>query len=75
MATPVVLHYGDPLMRRLATEHQRLTIHRDALNLLINDHTEQLRAGLTERNTTRLELDGIVIRRNGPTGIDILTTR
>lgn len=77
--TQVALRHGDQLMHRLATETMRLRIHRDAIDVLINDHTDQLLAGLHERSTkagpcTRLELDGLVIRRNGPTGIDILTT-
>jgi hypothetical protein len=77
--TTVALQHGDPLMRRLATETMRLRIHRDAIDALISDHTDQLLAGLHERSTkagpcTRLELDGLIIRRNGPTGIDILTT-
>lgn len=88
--TAVALHHADPLMHRLATETMRLQIQRDAIELLIADHTDQLRAGLHERSTkagpcTRLELPpvntpmgtvlpGLVIRRNGPTDILILTT-
>jgi hypothetical protein len=77
--TTVALHHGDQLMHRLATETLRLRIHRDAIDALIADHTDQLLAGLHERSSKagdcpRLELDGLIIRRNGPTGIDILTT-
>lgn len=72
--TSVALHYGDAYMRRLATEHLRLQVHLDAIGHKIEQHQAELRAGLTARNLTRLELDGLVIRRNGPTGVDILTT-
>jgi len=77
--TAVALHHADPLMRRLANELRRLQIGRDAIDALIADHTDQLRAGLHERDDktgpcTRLDLGDIVIRRNGPTDIAILTT-
>lgn len=72
--TPVALHYGDPYLHRLATQTLRLHTQRDAIDHLIADYQTEMRNGLTARNLTRLQLDGLVIRRNGPRGIDILTT-
>lgn len=73
--TPVALHYGDPYLHRLATQTLRLHIQRDAIDQVLGQHNAEIRNGLNARNLTRLQLDGLIIRRNGPRDIDILTTR
>lgn len=72
--TPVQLNAADSYLRRITTETLRLQTHLTVIEERITRNIGLLCDGLTDRNLTKLDLDGLVLHRTATGDVRILTT-